>query len=632
MPTCGFIRVQPDGMKEKDAGNRQRYDPVSKRMITIHPEIPTISKVSLSISQPVFVDPIFKSDYIVTFQGYSGCLNYGNEVTCSIYDQTGAQTATINAKITNGANVIVLNGPYTPGGYVYHATIQYGLSTFNSGTTQLIPEVSILSNTSATISNDFFNEIAQYNSNYGGFPFSFNDSFNWTGNFNLNFTSSVNSNSIQASYSIKNNQEQTLTTGNFVPTYGENSYTVSLQFITISSGSGRVSVPYNTTETFSATIRYEGTDFLIPNIVFTPALIRNVVMTFTDSYWNGSDLRVNFTMNYYLADKTLSSYANTYIQHSVRQGSPLIQVFGNDPANPIISYEQDLYGGNPGDNSYSQSITINPNTSGDIYYGVVVYDDPSFTNTVSISSSNVSLLIPEFLSSPVISQISEPYIDSQHIGTIYADFEVVFNYQPRNGNPGSLQCSVSDPLRSGTFFSQTIDAPLVGTNTVILTNIPVNPGISYTVTITPSSGFGSTSLPVICPDYPASSFLYFTDVPSTINFTIDPDLNASPFSISIYWNNIIPGSNGHVTVETIGLFDPYGGGVGDASASAAPGSSGIASITLNMSDFNVGNDIERNLYYIANAMLGFSNLRFKITDIATGIPVISQAITGIGQQ
>jgi hypothetical protein len=35
MLRCGFIKVQPDGMKKKDTENRQRYDPVSKRMVNV---------------------------------------------------------------------------------------------------------------------------------------------------------------------------------------------------------------------------------------------------------------------------------------------------------------------------------------------------------------------------------------------------------------------------------------------------------------------------------------------------------------------------------------------------------------------------------------------------------------------
>jgi hypothetical protein len=35
MPTCGFIKVQPDGMKEKQAKTVQRWDPVSKRFINV---------------------------------------------------------------------------------------------------------------------------------------------------------------------------------------------------------------------------------------------------------------------------------------------------------------------------------------------------------------------------------------------------------------------------------------------------------------------------------------------------------------------------------------------------------------------------------------------------------------------
>lgn len=37
MPTCGYIKVQPDGMKQKAAKSTQKWDTVSKRMIVIPP-------------------------------------------------------------------------------------------------------------------------------------------------------------------------------------------------------------------------------------------------------------------------------------------------------------------------------------------------------------------------------------------------------------------------------------------------------------------------------------------------------------------------------------------------------------------------------------------------------------------
>jgi len=35
MPTCGYIKVQPDGMKIKNANSAKKWDPVSRRMIDI---------------------------------------------------------------------------------------------------------------------------------------------------------------------------------------------------------------------------------------------------------------------------------------------------------------------------------------------------------------------------------------------------------------------------------------------------------------------------------------------------------------------------------------------------------------------------------------------------------------------
>jgi hypothetical protein len=37
MATCGYIKVQPNGLKEKSAKSTQKWDPVSKRMVSIPP-------------------------------------------------------------------------------------------------------------------------------------------------------------------------------------------------------------------------------------------------------------------------------------------------------------------------------------------------------------------------------------------------------------------------------------------------------------------------------------------------------------------------------------------------------------------------------------------------------------------
>ena len=39
MPTCGCIKVQPDGLKEKTAKSKQKWDPVSKRLV-VCPDTP----------------------------------------------------------------------------------------------------------------------------------------------------------------------------------------------------------------------------------------------------------------------------------------------------------------------------------------------------------------------------------------------------------------------------------------------------------------------------------------------------------------------------------------------------------------------------------------------------------------
>jgi len=46
MPTCGFIKVQPDGLKEKAAKSTQKWDPVSKRMVNIYDNPPIITMLN----------------------------------------------------------------------------------------------------------------------------------------------------------------------------------------------------------------------------------------------------------------------------------------------------------------------------------------------------------------------------------------------------------------------------------------------------------------------------------------------------------------------------------------------------------------------------------------------------------
>jgi hypothetical protein len=58
MLTCGFIKVQPNGMKEKAAKTVQRYDPVSKRMVNIAPPPPILRLTvygGAAISNPVVI-------------------------------------------------------------------------------------------------------------------------------------------------------------------------------------------------------------------------------------------------------------------------------------------------------------------------------------------------------------------------------------------------------------------------------------------------------------------------------------------------------------------------------------------------------------------------------------------------
>jgi hypothetical protein len=624
MPTCGFIRVQPDGMKEKDAGNRQRYDPVSKRMITTHPEIPTISKVSLRISQPVFVDAdgIFKSDYIVTFQGYTGCLNYGNEVTCSIYDQTGAQTATVIAKVTNGINTVVLNGPYTPGGYVYYATIKYGLSRFNSSQTQLLPDLPIISNGMINLSSTNFYETVPV----GGEGFSFNDAFYWRGTLNINFLS-YDSSSSPASYRIVNITDPAapyeVASGNLTLSYGQNTIPIMPEFVKIASSrpSDRGSVPYNPAETLSANITYNSVDFPLQGIVFSPALIRDVVLSLTESYWVGSQLYAGYRLRYYFADGTQSWFPGG--NSSVYRGIPLIRFFMVNPdgsTTQISSYADPQPA--TAYNAVGNYVTLNPipfQLTSSVpmpYYGTVEYDDQSFTNSVSFASSPVNSLVPEILSSPVIASVSNIRTQALSPYGLIGNFTVTLNYQPRNGQGASLAFTIKSTTNSVTPTTRTA-VVVVGLNTLQFNDIPVVAGDNYTVSVLTGS-VSSTSVPIICPNY---SNLVFTSVPSNVT-TFAGGVVVDNFSITIGWNNVISGYTGQtITIGTVGLSS-------DSSITYTPNVPGNATITFNMNpDSLAGNSIEYNLANSVREAGGFPDFKFKLTDSSlTQASVLSSVI------
>lgn len=617
MPTCGFIRVQPDGMKEKDAGNRQRYDPVSKRMITTHPEIPTISKVSLSISQPVFVDPNFMSDYTVTFQGYAGCLNYGNEITCSIYDQTGAQPATVTAKITNGINTLVLNGQYTPGGRLYYASIQYGLSTFNSGRTQLIPELSILSGQSLALSNTSYNNVG---------PFSFDSSFYWNGYFNLNFISSVQSGSTPATYRIINNSDPSnaVSTGSFVPTYGNNSKPVFSQFITIPAGSGRVSVPYNPTETFSAEITYFGNPYLLPNLDFSSLLIQNVVLTITDSYWTAGVFFANFTLNYYLADNTIDDLGRR--GGSVFESSINLYVTEADGAGPYLVYGPNTTTlgviSNFGTNSFLDKANISANVPvnhgpGASCYANLTYILPSLTTYTTTRSIEVPLLSPELESSPTISQFSELYFSE---GTVRCDYTVEFFYTPRDGQSHYVDCTLSCPSFSGTFASRSINA-VVGRNTVRLENELAFPGDFVTAGVS-TGGQPSTSVPIFSPQFPLFKFTVvepFQDIIVSIAYEPDGTPILGNHDVTLTWTNTIPVSNQNVIITPVGLYN-YNEEYVDYTESYTGSSKTF--------HFFPGDNgaIEQTVTELITRNGGFAPFQIKLTDTVSGISILSPRI------
>lgn len=623
-------------MKEKDAGNRQRYDPVSKRMITTHPEIPTISKVSLSISQPVFVgvgvDGVFKSDYTVTFQGYTGCLNYGNDVTCSIYDQTGAQTATVTAKITNGINTLVLNGQYKPlQRYVYYASIQYGLSRFNSSPTQLSPRLPLISNGSLAVSDAVLNEV----STHGGL-FSFDDAFDWRGKFRVNFVSYDSSN-LTATVKVWNvtdpqNLYEVASWSSPPLSYGVNNTTVDVErFIRIPSGSGRTSIPYNSTQSYSTEITYDNSPYQLPITVLpTPKLIRDVTITFGESYWSGGALYTSYTLSYYFADGTLSSYITSVNgQRSVFEARPRLDLvrLNSDGTSTTIDSFVDV---NPENNlnavgTYTNSrqlVLTSPLPAS--YYGVVNYDDSTFTATESYSGNTTTLLSPEFSSSPEIVSFSSPFDD---VNGRFANFNVRFVYNPRNGlppedeDPEILQGYIISA--SGSFdpfdYENEIN-PVVGTNNLALL-YPVVSGEYYSFSIRRANGTFSSSVLVAAPTFDDFNFTSVSPSDGVVRLTYDENGNITreSYNITLTWHNGLLPLSTQVTISTVGLLDTNGNAVNTT-----------IDVTGTTITFQIDPVIQASSNFVESTLAqsiinsgGFSPFQFKITDNTGRVSALS---------
>jgi hypothetical protein len=624
-------------MKQKDGGNRQRYDPVSKRMITTYPEIPTISDVTLTISEPVFIsDPlsryssVFRSDYTVSFRGYSGCLNFGSYVICAVYDHTGAQILTKSAKIINGINAVVLNGPYTPGGYVYYASVQYGLSTFNSVPTQLLPELPVLSNVSASINAKLI--FGEANS----ITWSYDNEFVWQGQLTIDFVSYeiVDSTATYTITNITNPDDQyDLVSASDIPvTYGLNSTQLLFTgIIRIPTGTGRTSLPYNSLETLSCVITHKGETYSLPNFNVSPTLIQGVILTFTDTFWILSKLYAQYSLEYRLQDGSLSAFRNPGVLNPFRTGQKIIvNALGIDDSVTQLNGNDDFLEGGAGlldrrgAYTYSGEIELPLNPQERSYYGSVEYSHPSFDDalTQTVNSSNINYLRPELSSPPMITSITNIRTRSTAPFGLIANFTVSFNYQPRTTARTSLK------LQTVGVFSgspETTKNVTVGQNIIEITDIPVVTGDSFILGVYTKDTVASVSEAFECPSY---SNLSFTSVPTTVS-TYAGGAIVPTFSITISWNNVISGYTGQsMTIATVGLTDSASSAE-DTSITYTPSGSGIASITFNMNTATLsGNSIEHNLAKSVQESGGFADLRFKLTDSSlTQASILSSIIT-----
>jgi hypothetical protein len=609
-------------MKHKDIGNKQRYDPVSKRMITIHPETPGVSGVTLiSISQPVFEDTSFVSEYTVTFRRYDGCLSFGNEVTCFIYNSAGTQVAKTVATLKQGVNTLVLKGGHTPRLNEYYASVVYGLTAFNSNPRRLIPDFPIISSVSATTSSVNF-----YQNNEVSADWSYDNSFFWTGTLNISFVS-YDTDGSPATLSVKNITDSPdeypliVSNPNFNLSYGRNTITLpNITIINIPTGSGRTRVPYKDTEILTVSITYLGETYS-GNIVVRPTLIQDVVFDFPEnSYWIGSTLYSPSRIRYRYADDSQSMMRDPDAELILYDGAP----FGS---HQIVTFYQTYSDGREyefvindlgivrqlrrfnriGTYEYRAVLPLVNVDRG--LFGIVTYDNPSFSVVPSYDQRPLTVVKSNTLL-PVSEITAPPNIVCENVNINYesllltADFTVTFNYQPRN----TPQTSSELTLRSEFGVTTTQSANLVvGPNTVYFENITVIPGAAYTAFI-PTGSVVSTTNPIIVPTYEP---FRFTSVPNEIS----PPINYTtsdyiPFSITLSWTNTIPYYvGGTVIIETVGLA--YGEGRFQTGF-LSPGDS---SITFNIDPNNPDsstNPVERA---IARNIVEFFNweFRFRLT-------------------
>ena len=629
MPTCGFIRVQPDGMKIKDEGNRQRYDPVSKRMITIYPETPPVLELTLlSISQPTFVDSLFLSDYTVSFRRYSGCLSYGNDVRISIYNSGGTQVATTVATLASGVNTLVLRGEYTPGGYSYYASLRYGPIIINSNSKiippeTLPPELFILSNTLATISPlNFYQEV-------GSVGWSYDNSFFWSGTLYITFRS-YEASPTPATYTIRNITdpvnpvELSIANPSFNVSAGQNTITIpDIAFINISSATGRISLPHRSTETFSITLTNRGITFSLPNITVSPKLIQDVVLVFINTAWYQSRLYGDFSVSYRLADGSLSALRGGVISDSQRI---TLTAFGATGATPLTGAGSYLRGGGDlpnriGQYTFTDRCNFPSNPEQFVYRASVEYSRPSFADLdlETVDSSAINFLTPEITYTPEITSIANIRLrPSEPLGLI-GDVTVAFEYNPRDIPLLSMRVVVLGTVTSYTALDS-VKTVATGENVIQLQDIAVIPGELFVFGVIHGDRLFSASEFYQCPSY---SNLYFTSVPTTARVSI-----ALPSFISITWSNTIAGyTGGQVTLATIGL------GTDSSIVVSSPSRVGTTdtytlTFTVNPSDTTAGNAIEQNLSNSVAIAGSFPPFRFILTDSTTRASVLSSEIIG----
>ena len=353
-----------------------------------------------------------------------------------------------------------------------------------------------------------------------------------------------------------------------------------------------------------------------------PKLIRDVTLTFGDSFWGGlyfgeRVLTTFYTISYYFADGTNSSYFSPSAsgQRSVFRATPMLNLIrlNSDGSSTTVDSSQD---GSPQfsrNEVKTYTVTREVELTTGSYYPV---DNSTFTETESYRGSAITLPDPQLRVPPEILSITNVRYASTGL---LADFTLRINYNPRNGQPNTLPFSIIG-ISEETLFQNSVNA-ISGLQTFSVTNVPVVSGETYFFGVNTGGIYSSVSLGSVVPTF--NSFRFATVSPSNgivpIRSDADGNITGGPYFITLNWSNLLPPpSTSTVTISTVNLSD--------VNFNPVTGSIPVTGTTKTFQIFPLpspANFVETTLAQTITGSGGFSEFRFKITDSTGGVSALS---------